>query len=207
MRFAPQRRDIFGHWNFEKCSRPGVVWAFSLANVLRATVFGHWNFKNCSNSEVFWAFSLAKALRATAPCHFWTLELQKMLRTWGGLGIFTCKCASRHSAVPFLDIGTSKNAPEPEVVWAFSLANVLRATAACHFSFLCWTATSAPAALASLLFEHPEPPNIEKSQRFVTSVTFGACVSSFWWLNVRVDLLSSYLTSLACFSTVHIVGN
>ena len=70
MRFAPQRRDIFGHWNFEKCSRPGVVWAFSLANVLRATVFGHWNFKNCSNSEVFWAFSLAKALRATAACHF-----------------------------------------------------------------------------------------------------------------------------------------
>ena len=59
------------------------------------------------------------------------------------------------------------------------LEDVLRATAACNFSFLCWTATSAPAALASLLFEHPEPRIIEKTQRFATFPTFGACVSSF----------------------------
>ena len=41
-------------------------------------------------------------------------------------------------------------------------------------SCLCWTATSAPAALASLLFENQEPRTIEKTQRFATFLTFGA---------------------------------
>ena len=59
-----------------------------------------------------------------------------------------------------------------EVFCTFWLTNVLRATAACHFSCLCWTATSAPAALASLVFEH-------QTQRFATFLTFGAWVSSF----------------------------
>ena len=89
---------------------------------------------------------------------------------------------------------------------AFWLENVLRATAACHFSFPRWTATSAPAALASLLFEHPEPRIIEKTQRFATFLTFAACFSSFQGLYSRVDRLSSDLTSLLCFSAVHIVG-
>ena len=61
------------------------------------------------------------------------------------------------------------------------------ATAAWHFSFLCWTATSVPAALASLLFEHPEPRIIEKTQRFATFVTFRAFVSSSFWLAHTCD--------------------
>ena len=63
--------------------------------------------------------------------------------------------------------------------WTFWHTNVLRVTAACDFSTLPSTATSAPAALASLLFEHQEPRFIEKTQRFATFLTFGACVSSF----------------------------
>ena len=82
--------------------------------------------------------------------------------------ILTCKCASRHSGVPFFQIVTSKIRPALRCFAYFDLQNVLRATAACHFSFLCWTDTSAPAALASLLFEHPEPRIIEKTQRFAT---------------------------------------
>ena len=99
------------------------------------------------------------------------------------------------------------------VFCAFWLANVLRATAACHFSPVRWTATSAPAALASLLFEHQEPRFIEKTQRFATSLTFFAHVPSFYWLYTRVDLLSAdwtsllCLTPLLCFSTLHIVGS
>ena len=46
---------------------------------------------------------------------------------------------------------------EREVSLAFSLANVLRATTACTFSSLIWPAGSAPAALAGLLFDPPEP--------------------------------------------------
>ena len=49
-----------------------------------------------------------------------------------------------------------------EVFLAFQLANVLRATTACNFSSLIWPAGSAPAALASLLFDPPEPQIIGK---------------------------------------------
>ena len=175
----------------------------------------------------------------------------------GVLYILPCKCASRHSGVPFFNIGTSKSGPsmwcfahfdlkmcfapqrraifrhrnfkkwsdhahvvfctfwptnvlfataaifrhrnfkkwsDHEVFCTFWPTNVLFATAACHFSTselqkvlrhrqffsmftskcafrhsgvhfspVCWTATSAPAALASLLFEHQEPRIIEKT--------------------------------------------
>ena len=52
---------------------------------------------------------------------------------------------------------------EPEVFLAFSLANVLRATTACTFSSLISPAGSTPAALASLLFDPPEPQIIGKT--------------------------------------------
>ena len=52
----------------------------------------------------------------------------------------------------------------PEVFCTFSLGNVLRATTACTFSCLIWPAGSAPAALASLLFDPPEPQIIGKTQ-------------------------------------------
>ena len=113
-----------------------VFSTFWLANVLRATaacIFGHRNFKKWPASVVFSTFWLTNMLRATAACHFWTSELPKWLRQCGVLCILTCKCASRHSGVPFLNIGTSKMAPNV-VFCAFWLANVLRATAACHFS-------------------------------------------------------------------------
>ena len=101
-----------------------------------------------------------------------------------------------------------QNSSANVVFCAFSLANVLRATAACHFSPVRGTATSAPAALASLLFEHQEPRIIEKTQRFATSLTFGARGTSFYWLYTHVDLLAGDLTAvLLCFSTLHIVGS
>ena len=46
---------------------------------------------------------------------------------------------------------------EAEVSCTFWLRNVLRAATACNFSSLIWPAGSAPAALASLLFDPPEP--------------------------------------------------
>ena len=64
---------------------------------------------------------------------------------------------------------------------AFSLQNVLFATAACNFWFLLWAATSAPAALTGLFFDWPDTRIIEKTQHFATSLTFGADVSSFLW--------------------------
>ena len=82
----------------------------------------------------------------------------------------------------------------------------------CNFSSLVWPDGSAPAALASLLFEPPEPQIIGKTQCFATFLPFRASASSFFWLFLFSDLLSSNLSllsasALLCFSSVHIVGS
>ena len=71
---------------------------------------------------------------------------------------------------------------DAEVFCTFSLRNVLRATTACNFSSLLWPAGSAPAALASLLFDPPEPQIIGKTQCFATFLPFRASASSVFLL-------------------------
>ena len=183
MCFAPQRRALFRHLNFQKWSDHGVFCTVSLRNVLRATT----------------------------ACTFSTLQLPKVVRPWCVLYSFTSKCASRHNGVHFFDIATSKSGPtmvcfvhfdlqmcfapqrralfrhrnfqkwsETQVFCTFSLQNLLRATTACTFSSLIWPAGSAPAALASLLFDPPEPQIIGKTQCFATFLPFRASASSFF---------------------------
>ena len=180
--FAPQRRALFRHLNFQKWSEPGVFCTFWLGNVLRATT----------------------------ACTFSTSELPKVVRQWCVLYILTWKCASRHNGVHFFDIATSKSGPElrrflhfdlqmcfaPQrralfwhlnfqkwsdtgVFCTFWLGNLLRATTACNFSSLIWPAGSTPTALASLLFVPPEPQIIGKTQCFATFLPFRASPSSF----------------------------
>ena len=71
--FTPQRRALFRHHNFQKCSEHCVLCAFWLRNVLRATT----------------------------ACTFSTSQLPKVVRTWCVLYILTCKRASRHNGVQF----------------------------------------------------------------------------------------------------------
>ena len=71
---------------------------------------------------------------------------------------------------------------ERGVLCTFWLGNVLRATSACNFSSLLWPAGSAPAALASLLFDPPEPQIIGKTQWIATFLPFRASASSFFLL-------------------------
>ena len=71
MCFAPQRRALFQHLNFQKWSEAGVFCTFWLRNVLRATM----------------------------ACTFSTSQLPKVVRHWGVLYILTWKCASRHNGV------------------------------------------------------------------------------------------------------------
>ena len=82
---------------------------------------------------------------------------------------------------------------EREVFLAFSLTNVLRATTACTFSSLIWPDGSAPAALGSLLFDPSKPQIIGKTRCFATFLSFRAPVSSYFWLFLFSDLLSSAL--------------
>ena len=187
MCFAPQRRALFRHRNFQKCSERGVFSTFWLGNVLRATT----------------AYT------------FSTSQLPKVVRSWCVLYILTWKCASRIFAPQrralFRHLNFQKWS-EPGVLCTFWLASVLRATPACTFSSLIWPAGSAPAALASLLFDPPELQIIGKTQCFATFLPFRASASAFFWLFLFSDLLSSYLSllsasALLCFSSVHIVGS
>ena len=73
MCFAPQRRTLFRHLNFQKWSEHGVFCTFWLGNVLRATT----------------------------ACTFSTSQLPKVVRAPGVLYILTCKCASRHNGMQF----------------------------------------------------------------------------------------------------------
>ena len=182
--FAPQRRALFRHLNFQKWSDTGVLCAFWLGNVLRATT----------------------------ACTFSTSQLPRVVRAWCVLHILASKFASGHNGVHFFDISTSKSGPnmvcfvhfdfeicfapqgralfrhlnfqkcsECEVLLAFPLANVLRATRACNFSSLICPAGSPPAALASLLFDPPEPQIIGQAPCFATFLPFGTPGSSFFW--------------------------
>ena len=69
MCFAPQRRALFRHLNCQKWSGAGVLCAFWLRNVLRATM----------------------------ACNFSTSQLPKVVRTPSVLYILISKCASRHN--------------------------------------------------------------------------------------------------------------
>ena len=187
MCFAPQRRALFRHLNFQRWSGAGVLCTFWLRSVLRATT----------------------------ACTFSTSQLPKVVRRWGVLYILTSERASRHNGVRFLDISTSKRGPSMVCFCTFWLRNVLRATTACNCSSLIWPDGSAPAALASLLIDPAEPQIIEKTLCFATFLPFRASASSSFWLFLFSDLLWSslfYSPLLSdpfhlCFSSVHIVGS
>ena len=131
----------FVHFDFKMCFAPQ-----------RRALFRHLNFQKWSDTGVFCTFWLQNVLRATTACTFSTSQLPKVVRHWCVLYILTSKCASRHIGV--------------------------------HF-FIIWPDGSAPAALASLLFD-PEPQIIGKTQCC-------ASASSFFWLFLFYHLLSSAL--------------
>ena len=106
-------------------------------------------------------------------------ERLKVVRTWCVLYILTWKCASRHNGVHFFDIATSKSGPTLRCFVHFDL-EMCFAPKRRHFLSLLWPAGSAPAALASLLFDPPEPQIIGKTQCFATFLPFRASPSSFF---------------------------
>ena len=115
MCFAPQRRALFRHLNFQKCSETQVFCTFSLRNVLRATTAcTFWTSqlpKVLRDRQFLTLFTSKCASRATTPYTFSTSQLPKVVRTPGVFNILTSKCASRHNGVHFFDIATSKSGP------------------------------------------------------------------------------------------------
>ena len=185
MCFAPQRRALFGHLNLQKWRGHVVLCTFWLRNVLRATT----------------------------ACTFSTSEPPKVVARHGGaLYILTSKCASGHNGVHFFDISTSKSGPKLRCFVHFDFEMCFAPQRRATFHLSSGQVAPHPLLLASLLFDPPEPQIIGKTQCFATFLPFRASASSFFWLFLFSDLLSSNLSllsasALLCFSSVHIVGS
>ena len=161
MRFVPQRRAIFRHRNFKKWPEPLMFLTLWVANRLRASGVQ--------------SFDIATSKSGPRPSlkHF-NLKMRFSLQR---------RTIFRHRDF--------KKRSEGDVFCQIWLENMLKATAACKFSCLLWAATSAPAALASLLFDPADQQTIGKTQHFATFLTFSACVSSFFWSDFRA-IVSSF---------------
>ena len=153
------------HLNVQKCSVPPLFSALLTSTCCfapqRRTLFEHLNFQQAPRLLCFVRLDLEMWLRATTECTFSTSQLQK--------------------------------SSEADVLCTFWIGNVLCAATACNFSSLIWPHGPAPAALASLLFDPPEPQIIGKTQRFATFLPFRAPGPSFFWDFLFFDLLSSSL--------------
>ena len=177
MCFAPQRRALFRHffdiWTSKSGPRPSVFNTFDLEMCFapqrrpRPSVFNTFDLEMCfapQRRALFRHRNFQKWSDAEVLCTFWL----------GNVLLATTACTFQHL--------NFQKWSENGVLCTFWLGNVLRATTACNFSSLIWPAGSAPAALASLLFDPPEPQIIGKTQWIATFLPFRASVSSFFWL-------------------------
>ena len=177
MCFAPQRRALFRHLNFQKWSEYGVFCTFWLENASRHNGVHFFDVATSKSGPTMVCFVHFDFKMCFAPQRR-ALFRHRNFQKWFDTGVFC----------------------------TFWLPNVLRARTACNFSSLIWPAGSAPAALASLLFDPPEPQIIGKTKWIATFLPFRASYSfSSTLISSNLSLLSA--SSLLCFSSVHIVGS
>ena len=193
------------HFDLEMCFAPQ-----------QRTLFRHLSFQEWSEVGVFCTFWLGHVLRATTAYTFSTSELPKVVRRFFLKYILTWKCASCHNGVHFFDISTFKSglsmvcfvhfdlemcfAPQRCAVFdIWTSKSGPRLVCFVHFDLemcfapLIWPAGSAPAALARLLFDLPEPQIIGKTQWTVTFLPFRAPASSCFSFFLFSALLTSWL--------------
>ena len=187
MCFAPQRRALFRHF------------------------FDNWTSKSGPRPGVFCTLLTWKCASRHNGVHFFDISTSKSgptLRCFVHFDLEMCFAPQRRALFRHLNF---QKWSENGVFCTFWLGNVLRATTACNFSSLIWPAGSAPAALASLLFDPPEPKSLEKHSVSRLSYLFAHLhlLSSYSFssdlLSANLPLLSA--SALLCFSSVHIVGS
>ena len=178
MCFTPQRRALFRHLNFQKWSEQWCV-LYILT------------WKCASRHKGVHFFDVATSKSGPNVVCFVHFDFEM--------------CFAPQGRALFRHLNCQKWSG-PGVFCTFWLGNVLRATTACNFSSLIWPASSAPAALASLLVDPPEPQIIGKTEWIATFLPFRASYSfSSTLISSNLSLLSA--SSLLCFSSVHIVGS
>ena len=154
----------------------------------------HPNFKKCSGNGVLCTFWLPNVLRTTTALRFFDISTSKsgpnMVCLFVHFDLEMCFAPQRRALFRHLNF---RKCSENEVFCTFSLRHVLRVTTACNFSSPISSDGSAPAALASLLFDPAEPQITGKTLCFATFPPFRPSASSFLWLFLFSDLLSSSL--------------
>ena len=143
---------------FSTSQLPRVIWTRQFFALLTSKCASRYNGVHF--------FDISTSNSALNPSVFYTFDFEM------------CFAPQRRTLFPHLNF---QKWSEHVVLLTFWLRNVLRATTACNFSSLICPAGSAPAALASLLFDPPGPQIIGKTQCFATFLPFRAPRSSFFW--------------------------
>ena len=159
----------FVHFDFQMCFAPQRRALFDIATSKsgpRLRYLVHFDFKMCFAPQRRALFRHLNFQKWSEPGVFCTFWLRNVLRA-------TTAC-------------TFSTSQQPKVVRSSSVLSISTWKCASrhngvHFSCLIWPAGSAPAALASLHFEPPEPQIIGKTQCFATFLPFRASASSFFW--------------------------
>ena len=165
MCFSLQRRAIFPHLNFKKWSEPGVFCTFWLENVLLAPAacnFSTSQLQKVVRARQFFNILTLKCASRYSGVQFFHIANSKSapnLTCFVHFDLKMCFSLQRRAIFPHRHF---KKCSETVSFLRFWLQNVLLATAACNFSCLLSTATSAPAALPRLLFDPAHPQIIEK---------------------------------------------
>ena len=138
--------------------------------------------------------------RATAACHFSTSQLPKVSYDHQVFSILTCKCASRHSGVPYFHIPTSKNAPKPRCFVHFYLKCASRQSGVRFFL------SALSSYLRTCRFSEPtyrpsRHTNLRKNTAFRDFPSISRRCMFFLLTFAHLFLLSSDSTSLRCFSS------
>ena len=175
---------LFRHLNVKKWSENGVFCTFWLGNVLRATTACTFSTSQLPKVVRSWCVLFILTWKCASRhngVHFfdiWTSKSGPRPAVFNTFDLEMCFAPQRRALFQHLNF---QKWSEAGVFCTFWLGNVLRATTACTFSSLIWPDASAPAALASLLFDPPEPQNIGKTQWIATFLPFRASASSFFW--------------------------
>ena len=195
------------HLNLQKWSVHGVFCTFWLRNVLRATTACTFSTSQLPKVVRTWCVLYILTWKCASRhngVHFFDISTSKSGPYMVCFVHFDFEmCFAPQWRALFRHLNCQKWS-DNGVFCTFSLANVLRATTACNFSSLIWPAGSAPAALASLLFDPPEPQTIGKTQCFATFLPFSRSLHLLSSDSFSSTLLSSNLfllsaSSLLCF--------
>ena len=199
MYFAPQRRPLFRHLNFQKWSGAVVFCTFWLGNLLRATTACTFSTSQLSKVVRSCTFWLRNVLRATTACTFSTPQLRKVVRSWGVLYILTSKCASHHNSVHFFDTATSRSGPELRCFVHFDFQVCFAPQRRAIFYLSSGQMAPHPPLERAYLSTLRSHKSLEKTQCFATFLPFRAPGSSFFWDFLFLLLFSSLTLPISGF--------